>query len=461
MAELGEALSERELDVLQRLAGGASNKEIADELTISPYTVKTHLRNIFTKLGVSTRTEATHVALQQGLLSIPGVLVVGGDAAADSNGSDNTAAATGPAAPASEPAPPIPARRPLSRGMRLGLALGALVLLTVGLLFILQRPPAFLVAGPGAMATPAELYPEEPIGDSRWLTSRPLAGPRAGRAVGVVGLDVYLISGETPDGLTPEVAIYDTRGRVWRVAAPKPTAVGEASAAELFGEIYVPGGRLANGEPTDIVEAYSPTQDAWRRVAALPWPLAGAAAVADGGFLYVFGGADEQGATDLAYVYDPGSDSWRPLEPLPAPRTLAAAAALTGKLHVIGGSDGLGSQRSCFVYDPVATAWDACPDLLEPRSAAGATVLLNKLYLIGGAADYGEVYDPNSRTWAVLNLPPGSEAWTQPGVVHVENRIFVQGGRRGEALSDGNFVYAPFVFQTYIPAASSDDEDAP
>ena len=70
MAERGEPLSDRELDVLNRLAAGESNKAIADELSISPYTVKTHLRNIYTKLGVSTRTEAMTVAIQQGVVAV-------------------------------------------------------------------------------------------------------------------------------------------------------------------------------------------------------------------------------------------------------------------------------------------------------------------------------------------------------------------------------------------------------
>jgi DNA-binding CsgD family transcriptional regulator len=76
MAEFGESLSERELDVLQCVVNGASNKEVAAELSISQNTVKVHLRNVFTKLGVSSRTEATTAALQQGLVSIPGMELV-------------------------------------------------------------------------------------------------------------------------------------------------------------------------------------------------------------------------------------------------------------------------------------------------------------------------------------------------------------------------------------------------
>jgi len=65
-----EALSERELEVLQVMASGAANKEIANQLIISESTVKTHVTNIFQKLGASDRTQAVTIALQRQLIHL-------------------------------------------------------------------------------------------------------------------------------------------------------------------------------------------------------------------------------------------------------------------------------------------------------------------------------------------------------------------------------------------------------
>lgn len=66
-----DALTEREMDVLRLLAEGKTNSEIAEALFIAEATVKFHLGNIFTKLGVNDRTLAVTTALRRGFVRLP------------------------------------------------------------------------------------------------------------------------------------------------------------------------------------------------------------------------------------------------------------------------------------------------------------------------------------------------------------------------------------------------------
>ncbi len=65
-----ESLTDRELDVLKLVARGMSNKEIATSFAISEATVKTHLRGVFAKLRVLSRTEAIAAASRRGLIQL-------------------------------------------------------------------------------------------------------------------------------------------------------------------------------------------------------------------------------------------------------------------------------------------------------------------------------------------------------------------------------------------------------
>jgi DNA-binding NarL/FixJ family response regulator len=67
-----EALSPRELEILGAVARGLSNKDIGRRLYVSEATVKTHLLRVFSKLGVDDRTAAVTVALERGIIRLPG-----------------------------------------------------------------------------------------------------------------------------------------------------------------------------------------------------------------------------------------------------------------------------------------------------------------------------------------------------------------------------------------------------
>lgn len=61
-------LSKREKEILQKVAYGATTKEVARDLGISPHTVKTHLERIFEKLGANDRAQAVAIAIRSGLV---------------------------------------------------------------------------------------------------------------------------------------------------------------------------------------------------------------------------------------------------------------------------------------------------------------------------------------------------------------------------------------------------------
>jgi DNA-binding NarL/FixJ family response regulator len=62
-------LSKRETEILQKVAYGATTKEVAHDLGISPHTVKTHLERIFEKLGANDRAQAVAIAIRSGLVA--------------------------------------------------------------------------------------------------------------------------------------------------------------------------------------------------------------------------------------------------------------------------------------------------------------------------------------------------------------------------------------------------------
>jgi len=65
-----EALTEREIEVLRRIAGGNRNRDIAEQLFISEETVKVHIKHIMEKLGAADRTQAVAIAVRRGIIQL-------------------------------------------------------------------------------------------------------------------------------------------------------------------------------------------------------------------------------------------------------------------------------------------------------------------------------------------------------------------------------------------------------
>ena len=491
MPDFGESLSPREIDVVRAVANGTSNKEIAQLLSISPNTVKVHLRNVFTKLGASSRTEAVKFAAQQGLIegftpdeteltqgmggaNVAEAVAIQEEAVAAAAPPIEATQPVAPGMPAEATLPieraapvaeavavPTPAAEPIPQGVRKLSRWWALLILLVPLAIFgyLNRP---------IQSAPSEIEAsqacDETILADNWLETCAALAPKSGFALISNGLNLYQIGGQSADGVTNQAAIYDTQSRQWQSIAEKPTAVSEVSAAVLQGQIYVPGGKTASGEPTATLEVYSPAQDAWATRRALPAPISGAVTLEQAGLLYVIGGSNGSDFVDDAYVYDPSEDGWKPIASLPTPRAHAVGGIVANELFVVGGYDGNNELDVCERYNPIEDSWSTCPSMLVARGGAAAVVLFDSLYVVGGGMDaaipYGEQYDAAKDEWQVVNLPmlEGSEGWVYLGAAAVETKLFVLGGERNNVLTDSHYVYETFPYRSFFPSVENDSE---
>jgi DNA-binding NarL/FixJ family response regulator len=63
-----DALTDREVDILRKVAGGTSNKIIASQLGVAEATIKCHMKSVLSKLGANDRTHAVTIAMKRGFL---------------------------------------------------------------------------------------------------------------------------------------------------------------------------------------------------------------------------------------------------------------------------------------------------------------------------------------------------------------------------------------------------------
>jgi DNA-binding CsgD family transcriptional regulator len=416
-------LSERELEVLKLVATGATNQQIARALFISPNTVKVHLRNIFEKLGVQSRTEATMEAVRRGWVTVPGVVVPAGE----------------------EPVRPLPLPRPaIARWQRIYM-IAVAVLVVVGLALPAwwrgqsQAPPVTPFTDVGQPEVPVAPRPQVP----RWASAAPLPEPRSRLALVADEDRLYAIGGETAAGVTDQVTIYDPRSNSWSAAARKPTPVSNIAGALVGGLIYVPGGSTAGGGTTNVLEVYDPRADAWEARAPLPTTLAAYGLAAWEGKLYLFGGWDGTAYRSETYIYDPRSDSWTEGTPMTEPRAFLAAGVLGGLIYVVGGYDGVKELATVAVYDPAREGseggpWSERAPLSQPRGGLGVAVVGSQLYAVGGGwtqvLAFNEQYDLHTAAWSRFGTPVVGQ-WRNLGLAAHGQKLYAVGGWSGSYLN--------------------------
>jgi DNA-binding CsgD family transcriptional regulator len=421
-----DELSDRELEILRLLATGASNKEIASQLFISPNTVKVHLRNIFSKIEVNSRTEAAMYAVNVGIIT----------GTPESSESDKTARDESGLSP--EGASTL-SQKKWVWGL-VGLS-AVLLFVAVGMLFNLLN-------GPDDQNVPANLS-ETSRG---WQSLKGMPTARHSLAVTAYEDLIYTIGGSSAQGVTGVVEGYDPGTDTWTPLSTKPTPVEQIQAEVLGGLIYVPGGRLDTGEVSDILEIYDPRQDVWTSGESLPMAVSAYALAAFEGQLYLFGGWDGDQYLATVYSYDPETNNWREEPDMPTARAFTGAGIAGRKIYIVGGFDGKQALTLSEVFIPdliesesSSAPWSPANPLPEAVYAMGVSSVADVLYVVGGKADTSReysalVYFDQTGEWQAFNGPEDGAEYGL-GLTNLGVNLYAIGGSSQDSPLSNNSNY--------------------
>ncbi|PKO07373.1 MAG: hypothetical protein CVU41_01350 [Chloroflexi bacterium HGW-Chloroflexi-3] len=442
-------LSDREIEIIRLVATGASNKEIANALTISPNTVKVHLRNIFGKLGVLSRTEATMTAIRMGLVEPPG--------SANQTGNRNEVS---PADDMNWQVQQQDIITPVTskRGLLTIIGFGLIILVLAG--FLLNRV-LFTSNEPNGGITVAEL---EELSSKRWTTMQNL--PQALSGMGFVRYEnkFLVFGGVSENSISDKLFIYDLDMDAWSEGAILPTALKDIQVAILGERIYLPGGIDGNNEVNSGLLVYNPRNNNWEKGAELPIPISSYALAPYEGKIYLFGGFDGKNYLDSIYAFDPGINEWILYGSMETNRAYSSAVVLGGQIHLMGGKNESGVLVDHSVYHPQREilgedAWEDAADLPEARYGMNSIVLADMVYTAGGKNLNEEFlpviqYLPPKDSWMEIDSPP-IEIGISPAVLPYETRLYILGGLNSEGYSDQSLVYQA-VYTVLVPVIQKD-----
>ncbi len=481
-------ISEREREILRLVATGATNQQIAIALNISVNTVKVHLRNIFAKIGVESRTEATVYAIRTGIVTVGETGMSPADETASVSVQEvvtTAEAAQPPIATLSEPATSAgatdtPTTLPDLSSPADQISDAETVLPTIQETPLLPTQPAvlppaerwwrrlvpWLIAGVALIVVAVitlivnarsaqTTVPTNPTvstiisAQQRWFLRQPLSDPRDHFALTGYDLErrLYVIGGEQGGMVSAAVDRYDPETDRWVRLTDKPTAVSHARAITLRGRIFVPGGEDATGTVTDRLEIYDPREQRWYVGPSLPAPRSRYALVAWEGQMYLIGGWDGTVLRSEVFVYDPVRERWETGPALPQPRQNAGVAVAGGQLYIVGGEGIDGALRDSARLEPgndSGRRWIATAPLPQAIARPVVVGLPSTLLIFDSERRQGLTYDIVADAWSQTPLP--DDAYVSPDAVLLESNIYFVGDSRAQGrLSEYRALYVVFI----------------
>jgi DNA-binding CsgD family transcriptional regulator/N-acetylneuraminic acid mutarotase len=409
-------LSDREIEILQLVATGLTNREIAQSLTISPNTVKVHLRNIFEKINVSSRTEATLYGIEHGMVDVPGI-----------NGDSLQAA-------------------PATADQQTNLTFIAIIVLVILVIAAFGSNIFF----PQSNQTPISM---EDLPD-RWQELAPLPKPRSSMAAVAYDREIFVIAGDSLEGVSGSVFRYNTDTNLWERLEDKPHPVTDVDGVLIGEKIYIPGGRSENGQPTNVLDVYDIRLDVWEKKSPMPIAVSGYALAAYEGRIYLFGGWDGDAVLDIVLTYDPIDDRWDYGTPMPTARAYSGAAVANGKIFVIGGWNGTVALDVNESYTPsrdapAETAWELARELPEAGYGIGVESLADIVFVLGDNGVWQ--YSARTDTWNYDESKLPIDFDSNFGFTSLESYMFVIGGSDSNSQNISHVFRYQAIYSLFIP----------
>ncbi|XP_062033839.1 gigaxonin isoform X4 [Lepus europaeus] len=213
--------------------------------------------------------------------------------------------------------------------------------------------------------------------------------------------------------------------------------------------VTVGGEERVSRKPTAAMRCmcplYDPNRQLWIELAPLSMPRINHGVLSAEGFLFVFGGQDENKQTlSSGEKYDPDANTWTALPPMNEARHNFGIVEIDGMLYILGGEDGEKELISMECYDIYSKTWTKQPDLTMVRKIGCYAAMKKKIYAMGGGS-YGklfesvECYDPRTQQWTAIC--PLKERRFGAVACGVAMELYVFGGVRSrEDIQGGEMV---------------------